>query len=288
MENKKGFRLGLSCCGSQELLDKDFENYVRAGIMTMELSFAFTRYDSLDWKAIEKRAAKYGVELWSLHLPFVRVNPASTEKEKIEHTIAYFSELMKKAADIGVKTIVVHPSAEPDSSFVRAEAMKAAKESFARLANIAAEAGTVLAIENIPRACLCKNSAEMLELLSVDSRLRSCFDTNHLLEEDAVHYIKAVGNKIITTHVSDYDFKNERHWLPGEGKADWKGIITALKEVGYEGPWLYEMGFEPSATIERRRLTTEDFRENYESLMRFEIPKPIGKPIDELCTPWNI
>ena len=31
------FRLGLSCCGSQNLDDKDFENYVKAGILTMEM-----------------------------------------------------------------------------------------------------------------------------------------------------------------------------------------------------------------------------------------------------------
>ena len=56
------FRLGLSSCGSQNLDNKDFENYVNAGIMTMEMSFTYTKYDKLDWKNIEKRAAKYKVD----------------------------------------------------------------------------------------------------------------------------------------------------------------------------------------------------------------------------------
>lgn len=285
------FRLGLSCCGSQDLEDKDFENYVRAGIMTMEMSFNFMKYEDIKWKEVEKRAAKYGVELWSLHLPFMpfqHLNPASLKKDVREHTKAYFSDFIKKAGDIGVKTIVAHPSGEPNLDNVREDAMKFAKESFSDLAQVAAEAGNVIAIENIPRTCLCKNSSEMLDLLSADSRLRSCFDTNHLLDESAVDYIKAVGNKIITTHVSDYDFKNERHWLPGEGKADWKGLITTLREVGYEGPWLYELEFEPAATINRRLITTEDFRENYDTLMNLEIPKAIGEPISELCTQWTV
>ena len=127
----------------------------------------------------------------------------------------------------------------------------------------------------------------MLEILSTDSRLRSCLDTNHLLEESAVDYIRAIGNKIITTHISDYDFKNERHWLPGEGKADWRGIVTTLREIGYEGPWLYELEFEAAPTINRRLLTTEDFRQNYDMLMKLEIPEAIGTPIDELCTQWT-
>ena len=287
MMNK--FRLGMSCCGAQDLTDKDFENYVSAGVMTLELSFSFTKYDGMDWMGIEKRAASYGVELWSLHLPFLpfaHLNPASLKPEIREHTVDYFSEFIKKAGDIGVKTIVVHPSIEPNLENERAEAMKYAKESFARLADIAEKAGNVIAVENIPRTCLCKNSAEMLDILSADSRLRSCFDTNHLLEENAVDYIKAVGNKIITTHVSDYDFKNERHWLPGEGSADWKGIINALKEVDYAGPWIYELEFDPAPTIERRLLTTADFRNNYDTLMRLEIPDAIGKPIAEQCTAW--
>lgn len=283
------FRLGLSSCGSQNLDNKDFENYVNAGIMTMEMSFTYTKYDKLDWKNIEKRAAKYKVELWSLHLPFLpfeRLNPASLDKEIRKRTAEYFSELIKSAGDIGVKTIVIHPSAEPISDGDRKESLECAKESFSYLADIAKEAGNVIAIENIPRTCLCKSSAEMLELLSADTRLMSCFDTNHLLEENAVDYIRAIGKRIITTHVSDYDFKNERHWLPGEGKADWKGIITALDEVGYDGPWIYELEFEPASTINRRLLTTEDFRENYNTLMKLEKPKAIGIPIPELCTKW--
>ena len=103
-----------------------------------------------------------------------------------------------------------------------------------------------------------------------------------------VFTIRAVGGRIITTHISDYDFKNERHWLPGEGKADWKGIISTLREVGYKGPWLYELEFEPAQTINRRLLTIEDFRKNYETLMKLEIPEPIGVPISELCTEWTL
>ena len=285
------FRLGLSCCGSQNLDDKDFENYVKAGILTMEMSFSYTRYNNLEWKNIEKRAAKFGVELWSLHLPFLpfaQLNPASLKKDVREYTFEYFSDLIKKAGDIGVKTIVIHPSAEPILDSERGEHIKSAKETFSKLAQVAESSGNVISIENIPRTCLCKNSCEMLDILSSDSRLMSCFDTNHLLEENAIDYIRAVGGRIITTHISDYDFKNERHWLPGEGKADWKGIISTLREVGYKGPWLYELEFEPAQTINRRLLTTEDFRKNYETLMKLEIPEPIGVPISELCTEWTL
>ena len=32
-----------------------------------------------------------------------------------------------------------------------------------------------------------------------------------------------------------YDFINEKHWLPLEGKNDWETILSALEEIGYAG-----------------------------------------------------
>ena len=94
-------------------------------------------------------------------------------------------------------------------------------------------------------------------------------------------FVKALGNKIVTLHVSDFDMVNERHWRPGEGKNDWKSILGALKEVGYAGPWLYEMDFGfPKTIIRERELTPEDLVRNATELFEgkeftiFSTPKP--------------
>ena len=50
-----------------------------------------------------------------------------------------------------------------------------------------------------------------------------------------------MGGRIITLHVSDYDFVDERHLLPGEGKNPWGEILRALEEVGYDGRFTYEV-----------------------------------------------
>ncbi len=281
----KPFMLGHSSDCSEEY----FKGNAEAGIQCMEVSTTWERYPELDYAAIKKNAEKYGVELWSFHLPFCPfevLDPASADKAVRDHTVEDFTKYIRIAADIGCKTIVVHPSGEPNPDPTRKAALNYAKDTFYRLAPIAEAAGVQLALENIPRTCLAKNSEEMLDLLSADSRLRSVFDTNHLLEEDPVHYIRAVGDKIISLHVSDYDFKNERHWLPGEGDNKWPEMIAALKEVGYCGPWLYELGYKAPVTIERRDLTAHDFRANYDALMRGETPAPIGKVYRDKCITW--
>ena len=117
-------------------------------------------------------------------------------------------------------------------------------------------------MEDLPRTCLGNCSAEILELLTADPSLTVCFDTNHLLGEPIADFVRAVGKKIETLHVSDYDFCNERHWLPYEGKVNWVELVEALEEVGYNGVWMYEIGFKASKNIDRDRdLNFDDFKE---------------------------
>ena len=282
------FRLGLSIC-NRPLTEESFDEYAKAQIKCIELSGANETIENLDWKSVELRSKEFGIELWSLHLPFLPfeiLDPASQNKDKRTYTLNYFSEFVKKAGDIGIKTIVVHPSAEPIQENDREESLKCSADTLAKLADIADDFGGQIAVENLPRTCLGRDSYDILKILSFDDRLRACFDTNHLLKEDIIEFIHKVGNKLITTHVSDFDFKNERHWLPGEGSVDWISLIDALRKIDYSGPWLYELGYNAPDTINRRDLTAEDFKYNYDMLMNGKVPQPLGFPIKEKCTHW--
>ena len=79
--------------------------------------------------------------------------------------------------------------------------------------------------------------------------------------------------------MSDFDFVDEKHWLPGEGKIGWNELIAALNDVKCTVPFMYELSLAPPRTIKRRMLTHADFKENYNSLMKGEKPKIIGTPL---------
>lgn len=277
------FPVGLSSC-SKELNEKLFADYKQAGIAKMELSLNAEDLSELDFAQMKAFADKYDVALWSLHLPFSPfyfLDPSDPEKQ--ETTLAYFRWCIKKGAGIGIRNFVVHPSAEPIEEDDRARRMGTAKQSLSALADFAKQYNAVIAVENLPRTCLGRDSRDMLELLSAHPDLRCCYDTNHLLSENAPDFIRAVGDKIITTHVSDYDFLNERHWLPGEGKVDWQGILSALRQVGYKGPWLYELGFKaPASIVRERELTACDFASNAKALFDGKEPLVLGAPADGL------
>lgn len=87
-----------------------------------------------------------------------------------------------------------------------------------------------------------------------------CFDTNHSLCQTNEDFIRLIKGRIVTLHVSDYDFVDEQHWLPLQGKINWKSIINELKKVGYDGIFTYEVPSKDSVTV-------AEIKENYIKLM---------------------
>ncbi len=76
-----------------------------------------------------------------------------------------------------------------------------------------------------------------------------CLDTNHLLQEKNEDFVRKLGSRAVTLHVSDYDGIDERHWIPGRGINDWTALIQALKATGYRGPFMFESAGTPDEKV---------------------------------------
>ncbi len=217
------------------------------GITAIELSVSEWEYRNIDWESVGKNAREAGIELWSYHLPFGESVDISSASEEIRaKAVETCLGLIDKACGIGIKRFVVHPSYEPIADTARALRMSQAKRSLKALAEYAEGREAVICVEDLPRSCLGHNVGEMLELLSADERLRVCFDVNHLLAEfKDTHrdFVEALGDKIETVHLSDYDFVDEKHFFCGNGNINWDELIGLLENAGYCGPFLYEGGF---------------------------------------------
>ena len=227
--------------------DELWAKYRKNGIEAIELDLLHADdVQKCDIKKVKEFADKHDVELWSVHLPFYPfevIDLSSTDESLRIKTVEFLKKAVEKVAQANVDKVVVHPSAEPIEK-ERIERMAACKKSLSELAEFAKDKNVMIAVENLPRTCLGKNSDEISELINVHDNLKVCFDTNHLLGEDSEKFIECVGKDIITLHVSDYDFVDECHWLPGKGKIDWEKLIGDLKKSGYNGMWIYEVPFE--------------------------------------------
>lgn len=279
------YKIGLSSSG-KELGPALFESYARAGIAGMEISRGYEGSNTLDFKATEKWARDAGVTLWSFHLPFKPfdlIDVSAFDPKLRKSSVAYLSELIRKAGDIGINKFILHSSGITRQETNIPGRMECAKESLVLLADAAEQAGGTLCVENLPPICLACDIAQVRELADVDPRLKICFDTNHLLSDDPLDFIRTFKDRIVTIHVSDYDFIFERHWMPGEGKIDWQSLYHTLQEVDYNGLWMYEIGFAAPKTILRDRpLTCEDFSRNADEIFTNKPLTVIGTPNPEI------
>lgn len=268
------YKIGLSSCAFAPT-EENFKELKNSGIEAIEISIPKSVHDTLNHARLAELSKRYGVALWSYHLPFEPfevLDVSSTDEKLRASTVRYYETLIEKAAAIGIDKFVVHPSAEPIENDREAR-LAAAMKSLDELAEFACRFGAVIAVEDLPRTCLGNTAQELSRLISVNDKLRVCLDTNHLLQGTNQECIRLLGDKIVTLHVSDYDFTNEKHWLPGEGSVDWQAVLSALREARYDGVWLYELSFKAPATITRSRdLTFADIADNARALFRGETP----------------
>ena len=237
MTDKRDWKLGFS--RYDDFSEGVMEQCAAAGIQCVE--YCFTT-DDKDYDKVAQWSKNTGVEIWSRHLHFIHLSVAHPDPQRIVRTIETFRRYIDEAAMTGAKAVVVHPSSEPIADSERSVRMSEAVDSFSKLVEFAKPYGITVCCESLPRTCLCHNSDEALELLNRVEGLKLCFDTNHLLKEDPVDFIRKTGKHIFSTHVSDYDFVDEKHWMPLDGKVDWKALIHELEMADYKGPFLYETG----------------------------------------------
>ena len=221
--------------------------YAAAGFEVMEISLPNKPQDEL--RAFGDRAMELakeaGIELWSVHIPFAReLDISAPDEAKRLTALSLLIPSIDLAKEWGAQVIVVHGSSEPNEDSSRPARILACAKSLAEIQTLA---GSIrVALENLPRTCIARDAAETVPLSASCSGI--CFDVNHLLIESHEEFMKTAAPHVITTHLSDYDGLDEKHWMPGAGVVPWKQIYDTLTSVGYDGPWLFELGRNPDGT----------------------------------------
>ncbi len=250
------YKIGLST-GAFDMTEENFEKAAAGGIESVEISRSLlSQHDTINYKELAEFSKRYHIDLWSYHLPFgpfEEIDISSADSTIRTKTMDSLTQLIQKAANIGIQRFVVHPSTEPIADSERDLRMGYAMESLDKLAEFAHKNNAIIAVEDLPRTCLGNTTAEILKLISANDKLQVCFDTNHLLKESNPEFIEKVAGKIATVHISDYDFVDEKHWLPGEGINDWHAIYSTLQKVGYSGVWMYELLLDSPRMLTRSR-----------------------------------
>ena len=189
-----------------------------------------------------RRIFDHHLRVWSVHLPFgFGWDIAHYDEAERDAVCVSLKRVMDCTKDWGPRVYVLHGCLEPVLPEERAVRIARSIRSLRELDEYAARFGARVALEDLPRSCLANSSVEARAMAQAAGNVPICFDVNHLLGETHGEFLWNLASNVVTTHLSDYDGVDERHWLPGEGIVPWKEVAWKLMDAGYRGPFLFEL-----------------------------------------------
>jgi sugar phosphate isomerase/epimerase len=110
------------------------------------------------------------------------------------------------------------------------------------------------------------SAASMLRLLDhvASPALGMNFDPSHMFPCGDMPQlaIRDLGERIFHCHFSDNDALTNAHWRPGCGKIDWRAVMEALRDVGFNGTVSVELEDVPGVATPRQ-VSTAALDEEY-------------------------
>ena len=204
-----------------------------------------------------------GMRFDSIHGLFgAEIDPSSPDRSHRDSCVKLYEAEGRLALDLGVSSVVVHPSGnradyqpyEP----TEAQALESSRwehfDDFAlRLADVGDALGVTYLIENVTYVFPLGHDAAALaaRVLSLKRDcLRMCFDTGHAhVTDDAARALLACAPAIDYLHIHDNDGHEDNHRMPGDGSIDWRRFADAVRTTNLLVPCMLEV-FYPVEQVE--------------------------------------
>ncbi len=210
-------------------------------------------------REFKEYAASFGVSFPQGHL-WLRIKLCDGKPE----TLAALEKEIRLYAAVGVKNAVLHCDALADRENVTDEERIGENAGILRrFAPLCEKLGIRICLENLRHAFTDADT-----LLAIADRVGSdaigiCLDTGHLNiahKGTQTEFIRKAGSRLHALHIADNQGETDQHMMPfGKGSVEILDVMQALKEVGYDGLFNYEIPGE-GCPEEIRGLKTEYLR----------------------------
>ena len=164
---------------------------------------------------------------------------------------------------LGVKAAVIHPGGhELRSRGATAERVRDAQvRGFSELAAHVAGTDLVICMENMAGP---NDLEEFTAIINAcgSRHLAICLDTGHLhvAGQRQGEFIRRAGSRLKALHVADNDGSGDQHLMPFGGTIDWDDVVTALREVRYDGLFNFEIPGETACPLAVRMAKLDYLR----------------------------
>ncbi len=162
------------------------------------------------------------------HAPYLLRQPEIDARRRM---VAAHLDMLRRAADLGARTYVLHLGNYP-AGLDPVAAWEPVARALDELAPEAEAAGVALALENSLRVTyLARNAGELADFVGRYGHpaVGVCFDVGHahILEGVAVA-LDTLRPHIVTMHLHDNNGRQDQHLIPGRGTLDWAGFIPGI------------------------------------------------------------
>ena len=139
----------------------------------------------------KRMADEAGLKVWSCHLPFSRKLDISVLNDSARMAnLEFLTEMIAICGEVGPEKLVLHPSSEPIADGEREQRIRNSIASIGILRREAARIGAQLCIEDLPRTCLGRNSAELLRIIAAVA----CCSYDDLRQRERVRKRKRIAS----------------------------------------------------------------------------------------------
>ncbi len=240
----------------QRLQAQHLADVAARGFRAIEIVATRSHVDYHDPRVLDDVAgwiSDNGLSLHAIHAPITErfengrwgraFSTASSIEQERTLALSETAAALELAKRVPASYLVVHlglPSTHPDSA---ADTRDAARQSVEEIAELAAAAGTRVALEVIPNALSTPESLVHLIEDELDARrVGVCLDFGHAnIMGDPIEAVETLSGLLVTTHIHDNSGREDEHVPPFEGTTDWPGVVTALQKVGYDGVMMLEL-----------------------------------------------
>jgi sugar phosphate isomerase/epimerase len=187
---------------------------------------------------LNQRRRDLGLDIHSLHLYATYFDLWSPYARALEETRERFYRLLEVATMVDAEALTWHGLRYglDDESLV-----SAFLESVAWAGERAQAAGLTLTLENVSW-CYLRTPEQVAVIREAGLPVGFTCDAFQARESGVqpADMVRAMGEQLVTVHLSDYRPDGPRHLPPGEGEIDWPALARALDSVCYAGPLVLE------------------------------------------------
>jgi fructoselysine 3-epimerase len=169
-------------------------------------------------------------------------NVASPLVEERREAIDQYKQVIELCSDLGGPTVMFIAGWQIFGTS-RVQAWDWSREALSEIAKTAADFGVALVVEPTPTDSnlveSCDDAIELMEQVGA-KHVGLMFDTQHVYYRNEVptDYVYRMGKNLRHLHLSELG-----RLPPGSGPGDFVGLVSALREIGYEGYLAMEIGF---------------------------------------------